>query len=125
APAHGPSRGGRQLRCSRRWRARGPGPGSRRGTAAGFPSGVHLHETVVELALVVEDRPACVVLGPGDHREVRIWPVPAGEDLVAGAERVEEVDGRATGDPMPGRADVAGDAVVGQDGGGVPAVGPV
>src|SRR5918993_1695632 len=88
-------------------------------------SGVDLHEPVVEVALVVEDGPADVVLGPGDGGEVRVGPVAAGEHLVAGSQGVEEVDGVAPGDAVAGRADVDLDAVVGQDVGRLADVVPV
>ena len=50
--------------------------------------------------------------------------VAAGEDLVAVADRVEEVDRVAAGDAVAGRPDVDVDAVHPQDVGGPPDVGP-
>src|SRR6266508_7004132 len=67
---------------------------------------MHLHEALVEVSLVVEDRPADVVLGPGDRREVGVGTVATGEALVAGSQRVEEIDGVATRDPVARRPDV-------------------
>src|SRR3954452_25025672 len=92
------SRPCRRPRSSRPSRARDRERGSRRGKGAGWSSGVHLHEAVVELTLVVEDGAPDVVLGPGQGGEIRVGPVSAGEHLVAGPERVEEVDGRTAGD---------------------------
>ena len=88
-------------------------------------SGVEAQEPLRDDVLVVEEPAAELVLGPGDLREVGVGAVAAGEDLVADAERVEEVDGVATGDPVPGRALVDLDAVVGQDVGRLADVVPV
>src|SRR6202011_5068937 len=51
---------------------------------------------------------------------VRVDPVAAGEDLVPVAHRVEEVDGVAAGDAVPGRRPLDGHAVAGQQGSRVP-----
>src|SRR2546421_10015317 len=80
---------------------------------------MHREEALVDLAVVVEHGPAHLLLGPGDRSEVRVDPVPAGEDLVPVADRVEEVDGVAAGDAVPGGRDVDGHAVEGQQVGGL------
>src|SRR5207342_2468417 len=78
-------------------------------------SGVEAQEPLRDDVLVVEEPAPELVLGPGDLREVRVRAVAPGEDLVAGAQRVEEVDGVAAGDPVPGRSLVDLHAVVGED----------
>src|SRR4029077_5898121 len=82
-------------------------------------SRVHREEALVDLAVVVEHGPAHLLLGPGDRLEVRVDPVAAGEDLVPVADRVEEVDGVAAGDAVPGGGDVEGHAVGGRQAGGL------
>ena len=89
-----------------------------------IPIGVDLHKALVDFSLVV-DGAADVVLGPGDGPEVGVGPVAAGEHLVAGPHRVEEVDGVAPGHAVACRADVDLDGVVGQDVGCLAHVVPV
>src|SRR3954453_20695940 len=88
-------------------------------------SGVEAQEPLRDDVLVVEEAAAELVLGPGDLREVRVRAVAAGEHLVAEAEWVEEVDGGAAGDALPGRSLVDLDPVVGQDVGRLADVVPV
>ena len=83
----------------------------------------------VELAVVVEDRPTHLALGPGGRFVVGIEPVAAGVELVAIAGRVEEVEPTAAGGAVTGRAGVDRHTVVGAGVGAlaqlVPVVDPV
>src|SRR5436309_8611815 len=130
-PLRGRPRSGRPPRCSRPCTARGPGPGPRRAAGAGCGRssrlllGVEPQEALADDVLVVEQPAAELVLGPGDAGEVRVRAVPAGEDLVPDAERVEEVDRVAARHPVPGRALVDLHAVEGEDVGGLADLVPV
>src|SRR5436190_4365775 len=90
----------------------------------GATSAVDGDERLDDAVLVVEERLAELVLGPGDDLPVRVHLVAAGEDLVAVADRVEEVDGVTAGDAVAGRPDVDVDAVEPEDVRGPTDVGP-
>src|SRR5689334_17309649 len=98
--------------------AAGPRPirsGSRCASAA-CGSGEDAGEGVVEFAGVVEDALGELVDGPVDGREVVLHAVSQpGEDLVAVARGVEEVDRGAAGDAVAGGADVDGHIVHAED----------
>jgi hypothetical protein len=79
---------------------------------------VHLLKSFVQGVLVIENGSSRSIVGPGHCREVRIGAIAAGEHFVAGAHWIEEVDGVASGDAVPGGSDINRDAVVGQDVGG-------
>src|SRR3954451_17304762 len=68
--------------------------------AARCRSRVHREEALVDLAVVVEDGPPHLLLGPGDRLEVGVDPVAAGEQLVAVAGRIEEVGRVPAGDTV-------------------------
>ena len=72
-----------------------------------------------------EDGAALLLIGPRDRREVRIWTVATGEDLIASAHGIEKVDGVAAGEAVTGGTNVDGHAVIGQDVGRSPNVIPI
>src|SRR5260370_21367426 len=59
----------------------------------------------MQLAVVIEDRPAQFCLVPRDGRLVRVVDVSAREYLVAIARRIEEIDRRAAREAVPRRTD--------------------
>ena len=81
-----------------------PSPGGDDGVRSG--SGEDRGERVVQLAGVVEHALAERLGRPHRHRAVAVGQVATGEDLVAVARRVEEVDRLAAGDAVAGGADV-------------------
>src|SRR5262245_20906303 len=72
-------------------------------------------ELFVDLPVVVEDGASQLLFSPGKDRSVRVIDVAAREHLVAVAARVEEVDRLTAGYPVARRADVEGDALLGDD----------
>src|SRR5882724_6302792 len=76
-----------------------------------FRSGDDAHEALVQFPLIVEDRLADLIHRPHPLRVVGVIDEPAREDLVAVPRRIEEIDGLAPRDAMPGRADVEGNVI--------------
>ncbi|WP_434061750.1 hypothetical protein, partial [Acinetobacter baumannii] len=68
-------------------------------------SGQHGHESFVENAVVVKDRLAQLVGGPGHRFVVRVVVISPAEHFVAVTGRVEEVDGLAVSEAVAGWAD--------------------
>src|SRR5438552_10967511 len=100
-------------------------PPNARSFEARFASGKHREKVFVELAIVVEDRPAELVVGPGERGLVRVVDVAAGEHLVAVTGGIEEIDGLAPGDAVARRTDVERDAPFRNDVRGLQHLAPV
>src|SRR6516164_691208 len=69
-------------------------------------SGDNAHETLVQFALIVEDRLTDLIHRPYAFGVIGIINEAAREHLVAISSRVEEVDGLPSRDTVPGRRDV-------------------
>src|SRR5438270_2850914 len=87
-----------------------PTPKARSFAARRFASREHREKIFVELAIVVEDRAAELVVGPGERGLVRVVDIATGEHFVAVSGGIEEVDGLAPGDAVARGADVERDA---------------
>ena len=78
-------------------------------------SGDNAHEAFVQFALVIEDRLTDLVDRPHARRIVGIIDEAAGEDFVAVAGRVKEIDCLTACNAVAGRTDVERDVVARDD----------
>ena len=77
------------------------------------------HKALIQFPLIVEDRLADLVHRPHPLRVVGVIDEPARKHFVAVSRRIKEVDGLASRDTVPGRADVEWNVVAGDDVGGL------
>src|SRR6516164_9312652 len=78
-------------------------------------SGDDAHETLVQFALVVEDRLTDLIHRPHALRVIGVIDEPTRKHLVAISRRVEEVDGLPSRDAVPGRPDVERNVIARND----------
>src|SRR5260221_3830652 len=71
-------------------------------------SGDDAHEALVQFPLIVEDRLADLIHRPHPLRVIGVIDEPTREHFIAVPRWIEEVDGLAACDAVPGRADVEG-----------------
>ena len=67
---------------------------------------MYLLEPLVELALVIENRPTGTIVGPRNGWKIWVGAIATGKHFVSCSHWIEEVDGVAPRDAVPGWADV-------------------